>query len=284
MKNIDLSSYSGQKIPVLMKKADELFKEGLEGKIHAHKIYNTILDQVPIKYDENKFHVLRGILRQRIWNCERYFFWNEKFFSQSGQDRILKNHFFKNKKKGFFVEIGAFDGIEGSNCLYFENNYAWNGIALEPSKTQFSKLKKNRKCSVLNLAISSSEKEVEFYDVHEGLAQMSGINDINYSSKDIVEKDIKSKIKKYKLKTTTFDKIIPSDEVIDYLSIDIEGGEMEVLKSIDFKKYTIKVISVENNNPDNIDFNYFFKEKNFSFFDRIGVDEIFFNNKFFKLD
>ena len=284
MKNIDLSFYSGQKIPVLMKKADELFKEGLEGKIHAHKIYNTILDQVPIKYDENKFHVLRGILRQRIWNCERYFFWNEKFFSQSGQDRILKNHFFKNKKKGFFVEIGAFDGIEGSNCLYFENNYAWNGIALEPSKTQFSKLKKNRKCSVLNLAISSSEKEVEFYDVHEGLAQMSGINDINYSSKDIVEKDIKSKIKKYKLKTTTFDKIVPLDEVIDYLSIDIEGGEMEVLKSIDFKKYTIKVISVENNNPDNIDFNYFFKEKNFSFFDRIGVDEIFFNNKFFKLD
>ena len=284
MKNIDLSSYSGQKIPVLMKKADELFKEGLEGKIHAHKIYNTILDQVPIKYDENKLHVLRGILRQRIWNCERYFFWNEKFFSQSGQDRILKNHFFKNKKKGFFVEIGAFDGIEGSNCLYFENNYAWNGIALEPSKTQFSKLKKNRKCSVLNLAISSSEKEVEFYDVHEGLAQMSGINDINYSSKDIVEKDIRSKIKKYKLKTTTFDKIIPLDEVIDYLSIDIEGGEMEVLKSIDFKKYTIKVISVENNNPDNIDFNYFFKEKNFSFFDRIGVDEIFFNNKFFKLD
>ena len=284
MKNIDLSSYSGQKIPVLMKKADELFKEGLEGKIHAHKIYNTILDQVPIKYDENKFHVLRGILRQRIWNCERYFFWNEKFFSQSGQDRILKNHFFKNKKKGFFVEIGAFDGIEGSNCLYFENNYAWNGIALEPSKTQFSKLKKNRKCSVLNLAISSSEKEVEFYDVHEGLAQMSGINDINYSSKDIVEKDIKSKIKKYKLKTTTFDKIVPLDEVIDYLSIDIEGGEMEVLKSIDFKKYTIKVISVENNNPDNIDFNYFFKEKNFSFFDRIGVDEIFFNNNFFKLE
>ena len=284
MKNIDLSSYSGQKIPVLMKKAYELFKEGLEGKIHAHKIYNTILDQVPIKYDKNKLHVLRGILRQRIWNCERNFFWNEKFFSQSGQDRILKDHFFKNKKKGFFVELGAFDGIEGSNCFYFENSQAWNGIAVEASNTQFSKLKKNRKCVVLNLAISSSEKEVEFYDVHGGLAQMSGINDNNYSTKDIVEKDIKSKINKYKLKTTTFDKIIPLDKVIDYLSIDIEGGEMEVLKSIDFTKYTIKVISIENNNPDKIDFNYFFKEKNFSFFDRVGVDEIFFNNKFFKLD
>ena len=284
MKNIDLSFYSGQKIPVLMKKADELFKEGLEGKIHAHKIYNTILDQVPIKYDENKLHVLRGILRQRIWNCERNFFWNEKFFSQSGQDRILKNHFFKNKKKGFFVEIGAFDGVEGSNCLYFENNQAWSGIAVEPSKTQFSKLKKNRKCSVLNHAISSSEKEVEFYEVHQELAQMSGINDINYSTKDIVEKDIKSKINKYKLKTTTFNKIIPFDKIIDYLSIDIEGGELEVLKTIDFTKYVIKVISVENNNPEKINFNSFFKEKNFSFFDRIGVDEIFFNNKFFKLD
>ena len=64
-------------------------------------------------------------------------------------------HFFKNKKKGFFVEIGAFDGLEGSNCYYFENMQAWDGIAVEASKNHFSKLKKNRKCHVLNFAISS---------------------------------------------------------------------------------------------------------------------------------
>ena len=59
---------------------------------------------------------------------------------------------------------------------------------------------------------------------------------------------------------------------------------MDILETIDFTKYTIKVISVENNKPDEINFNSFFKKKNFSFFDRIGVDEVFFNNSYFKLD
>ena len=284
MKNIDLSFFEGKKIPVLIQKADELLKENLEGKIHAHKIYNTILDQTPILYDKDNLHVLRGILRHKIWKCERNFFWNEKFLSQSGQDKIIKNHFFKNKKKGFFVEIGAFDGLEGSNCYYFENMQAWDGIAVEASKNHFSKLKKNRKCHVLNFAISSSEKEVEFYDVEGELAQGSGINDRNYSLKKFVEKDPKSKVNKYKIKTTTFEKVIPSNKIIDYLSIDIEGNEMDILETIDFTKYTIKVISVENNKPDEINFNSFFKKKNFSFFDRIVVDEVFFNNSYFKFD
>ena len=284
MKNIDLSSLDGKKVKVLIDKADELFKENLEGKIHAHKIYNMILDQTPTKYDENNLHILRGILRHKIWKCERNFFWNEKFHSLSGQDKILKNHFFKNKKKGFFVEIGAFDGVEGSNCYYFENMQAWQGIAVEASKNHFSKLKKNRKCRALNFAISSLEKEVEFYDVEGELAQMSGINDKNYTTKEFVEKDTKSKINKYKIKTTTFNKIIPSDKIIDYLSIDTEGNEIDILETIDFSIYTIKVISVENNLHANINFNSFFEKRDFSFFDRVGSDEIFYNNKFFKLD
>jgi len=284
MKNIDLSSLEGKKVTVLIERADELFKENLEGKIHAHKIYNLILDQVPTKYDEANLHVLRGILRQKIWNCERAFFWNEKFFSQFGQDRILKNYFFKDKKKGFFVEIGAFDGITGSNCFYFENVQAWDGIAIEASKIQFNKLKKNRKCKLINKAISSKEKEVEFIEVQEGLTQMSGIDDENYTAKEIINKDTNSKVDKFKTKTVTFDEIVPNNTIIDYLSLDIEGGEMDVLKSINFSKYKIKVISVENNRPDKINFDLFFKKKNYSFFDRVGQDEIFFNNDFFKLN
>ncbi len=284
MKNIDLSYLEGKKVTVLIEKADKLFKENLEGKIHAHKIYNLILDQIPIKYDEANSHVLRGILRQKIWNCERNFFWNEKFFSQSGQDRILKDHFFKDKKKGFFVEIGAFDGITGSNCFYFENIQAWDGIAVEASKIQFSKLKKNRKCKLFNETISSKEKEVEFMEVQEGLTQMSGINDVNFAAREIIDKDTNSKVEKFKTKTVTFEKIIPNNNIIDYLSIDIEGGEMDILGSINFSKYKIKVISVENNRPGKINFDLFFKKKNYSFFDRVGQDEIFFNNDFFKLN
>ncbi len=284
MKNIDLSSLEGKKVTVLIEKADNLLKENLEGKIHAHKIYNLILDQIPTKYDNANLHVLRGILRQKIWNCERSFFWNEKFFSQSGQDKILKDHFFKDKKKGFFVEIGAFDGIEGSNCFYFEKVQEWDGIAVEASKIQFNKLKKNRKCKLFNEAINSKEKDVEFIEVQEGLTQMSGIDDENYIAKEFISKDPNSKIGKFNTKTVTFEKIVPTNAIIDYLSLDIEGGEMDLLESIDFSKYKIKVISVENNIPDKINFELFFKKKNYSFFDRVGQDEIFFNNDFFKLN
>ena len=283
MKNIDLREFRGKDILILLKKADELFIGNLEEKIHSHKIYNNVLEQIPIDYENIKLRELRGILRQKIWNCERSFFWNENFASQSGQDKIIKNSFFRSKKNGYFVEIGAFDGVLGSNCIHFEKSMNWEGIAIEPSKIQFEKLSKNRNCKVLNKAISSTEKDVEFIEVIEGLTQMSGIDDDNYSAKLIIENNKKNKFNKNKMKTSTFEKSILTKE-IDYLSIDIEGAELDVLKSINFQEFIIKVISVENNNPEKINFNSFLKENNFSFFDRVGQDEIFYNNKFFKLN
>ena len=124
---------------------------------------------------------------------------------------------------------------------------------------------------------------MEFIEVIEGLTQMSGIDDDNYSAKLIIQSNKKNKFNKNKMKTSTFEKSVLTKE-IDYLSIDIEGAELDVLKSINFKEYIIKVISVENNNPEKINFNLFLKENNFSFFDRVGQDEIFYNNKFFKLN
>ena len=284
MKNIDLSHLVGKDISIALKEAQELSAKNLEGKIHAHKIYNFLLDQIPNEYSESKFHVLRGILREKIWDNERIFFWNEKFFSQAGQDKVIKNHFFPNKKNGFFLEIGAYDGIEGSNCFHFEKFLNWNGIAFEPSKVQYEKLKNNRNCKILNKAISNSIVEVDFVEVIEGLTQMSGIKNENYTAENIIKKNGQSKTEISKIITTTFDQEVSSDQEIDYLSIDIEGGELSVLETIDFEKYTIKVVSVENNLPDKFNFNSFFISKNFSFFDRVGQDEIFYNNSHFKLN
>ena len=283
MKNINLDQFTGKNISFIMSKADELFKKDLEGIVHAHKIYNMLIEEIPNTYDEKKFHVLRGDLRQKIWNCERKLFWNEKFPSQSGQDKIIKNYFFKDKKHGFFIEIGAFDGIMGSNCFHFEKFLNWEGIAFEPSNTQFEKLKLNRKCHLINKAIATEEKEVEFLEVEEGYTQMSGILNEKYISEETIKKDPRSKTKKIIITTTTFDKNIPADKEIDYLSLDIEGGEMELLDSIDFKKYNIKVISVENNSPEKLNFKEFFDKKNFNYFDRVGQDEIFYNKNYFKL-
>ena len=117
-------------------------------------------------------------------------------------------YFFRSKKNGYFVEIGAFDGVLGSNCIHFEKSMNWEGIAIEPSKIQFEKLSKNRNCKVLNAAISSTEKDVEFIEVIEGLTQMSGIDDDNYSAKLIIENNKKNKFNKNKMKTSTFEKSI----------------------------------------------------------------------------
>ncbi len=284
MKNIDLSHLIGKDVSVAFKEAQELFEKNLEGKIHAHKIYSHLIDQVPNEYSEKKLHVLRGMIREKIWKCEKIFFWNEKFFSQAGQDKIIKNHFFQNKKNGFFIEIGAYDGIIGSNCYHFEKFLNWEGIAIEASKIQYDKLKNNRKCKTVNKAISNKIKDVEFVEVIEGLTQMSGINNENNTAIQIINNNENSKTKISKITTTTFEEEIKSNFEIDYLSIDIEGEELDLLKSIDFNKYTIKVISVENNVPDKFNYNTFFKSKNFSFFDRIGQDEIFFNNRYYKFN
>ena len=97
MKNINLNQFAGNDASTLIKEADKLFSKDLEGKLNAHKIYNVLLDEIPNIYDDKRLYVLRGFLRQKIWDCERKFFWNEKFYSQSGQDKIIKNFFFPNK-------------------------------------------------------------------------------------------------------------------------------------------------------------------------------------------
>ena len=285
MKNIDLSQFHGQNVNAVLKKADELFNKDIESKINAHKIYSVLLDQVPNIYTSKNEHVLRGQLRKKIWDCEKFFFWNEKYFSQAGQDKIIKEIFFKNKKKGYFIEIGAFDGVQGSNCYHFEKFLDWDGIAFEPSRIQFEKLKKNRKCKLLNEAVSHEIKDVEFIEVTEGLTQMSGINDNFYRRNlKIISNSKTSKTQSIKLKTVTFEKSVPKNIDIDYLSIDIEGGELDLLNSINFKDNDIKVVSVENNEPSELNFKDFFDRKNFIYFDRIGQDEVFYNSKFFKFD
>ena len=264
--------------------ADTFYRQGFEGKKKALEIYLLALDKVPNHQDVNKSYVIRGIIRKRIWDCQKSTNGNKFFFSECGQDKIVKDTFFKNQEDGFFVEIGAFDGLQGSNCYHFERFMNWKGIAIEASPTQFNKLKKNRNCQLHNVALSSTKKTVEFYEVTEGFTQMSGINNANYqnSFNRIINKS-KSKINKIKINSIPFSEIIPNNQIIDLVSIDIEGNEFEVLNSIDYDIYEIKVIILENNIPEKLNYLKFFTEKNYSYYDRVGMDEIYYNNKYFNL-
>ena len=280
----DSFSLKGKNIKEIVVYADNLFRGDDNKKIEAHKIYKLVLEKIPNLQDGEKPYVVRGIIRKRIWDCLRKLGQNSDYFSEAGQDMLVKDNFFKNKKSGFFVEIGAYDGIDGSNCYHFEKFMNWEGIAVEASPLQFEKLKKNRNCKLINLALGSENKQVEFYEVAEGFTQMSGINNLNFqNSFQRIKKNSNSKINKIDIECKTFDKLIPDDQIIDLISIDIEGNELDVLKSIDFDKYQIKVIIVENIVPNELSYLKFFLEKNFSYFDRVGMDEIYYNQKYFNL-
>ena len=98
-----------------------------------------------------------------------------KYYSQFGQDKFCYENFFINKEDGFFLEIGALDGIKFSNTYFFEKR-GWKGICVEPSPKKFSLLEKNRNCICEQLAVSDvSGEKFSFMDIHGYGEGLSGI-------------------------------------------------------------------------------------------------------------
>lgn len=179
------------------------------------------------------------------------------FNSQDNQDKYLETTIFKGYKNGFYVDVGAHDGISINNTLYFEKHNNWNGINIEPIKKVFSNLVINRPNNInLNCAVCNNDGETEFL-CNTGYTEMiSGIKDTfdyrhlrrleyeNMQSGSITEV--------IKVNTNKLETIFDENNVshINYLSIDVEGAEFEVIKSINFDKVFIDVIGFENNYSD----------------------------------
>lgn len=179
------------------------------------------------------------------------------FYSQYGQDKYLEEHIFKGYKNGFYVDVGAHDGITINNTLYFEKNNNWNGINIEPINNVFKKLMANRPNDInLNYAICNDEGQREFL-CNTGYTEMiSGLKhtfDNRHLHRLQKENNIKgSSTKIIKVYTKKLETIFDEHNVshINYLSIDVEGAEFEVIQSINFDKVFIDVIGFENNYND----------------------------------
>ena len=166
-------------------------------------------------------------------------------YSKLNQDiNVLK--FYNNKTDGYFVEIGASDGIKISNTYLLEKEYNWKGICIEPIQEEYEKLVNNRKCICENISVySSSNLELEFAICHEN-SLLSGL----YSHIDHHKNTVDNNKKIFNSKTKTLTDILDinkSPKFIEYLSIDTEGSELEILKGIDFNKYMFGIIDIEHN-------------------------------------
>lgn len=178
------------------------------------------------------------------------------FYSQYKQDEYLEATVFKGYKDGFYVDVGSHDGVSLNNTLYFEKNNNWRGINIEPIKGVFDKLVENRTADAninINCAVCNCDGEADFY-LNEGYTEMlSGIIE-NYDAKHFerlnkenAENAATTQV--IKVNTRRLETIFDEHSVshIHYLSIDVEGAEFEVIKSINFDKVFIDVVGFENN-------------------------------------
>lgn len=165
------------------------------------------------------------------------------FYAQEGEDIILK-HIFAEVKKGFYVDVGAHKPIQYSTT-YMLYQKGWQGINIDPMpgvKQQFNKMR-HRDIN-LEMGISNEPGEKEFYIFNEDA--------INTFDKEIAlgrnQELGYTLVRVERIKTDTLLNILnqyADNKEIDYLNIDVEGHELDVLQQNDWGKYRPKVISVE---------------------------------------
>ena len=160
--------------------------------------------------------------------------------SQYNQDKILNEKYFNNKKNGVFLDIGAHDGIDLSNTYFFEKNLEWSGICFEPVPTVFNSLSQNRNCTLVN-GCAWYEDTKKTFRVVKGYSEMlSGILDsYNPLHLNRINNECETYGSTYEdIEVDCYDinKILIQNNLkkIDFISIDTEGSELEILKRIDF--------------------------------------------------
>jgi FkbM family methyltransferase len=169
---------------------------------------------------------------------------NSIYKSQIGQD-IFTNIILRGKKNGFFIEIGVGDGTYLSNSYYFEKNKDWKGVLCEPNKDFHEVISGKRNAVLCKDAIyNKSIQNVNLLSVDEfkeySTLEMSGENDHINREKATLQR----------INTITFDQLAEMNDLpldIDYISIDTEGSEFEILSCIDLKKFNVSVFTIEHN-------------------------------------
>ena len=155
------------------------------------------------------------------------------------------------KKRGFFVEFGATDGVMLSNTHLLENEFFWDGILAEPARRWHSALKKNRNCvlETSRCVWSKSGEILNFNEADEGeFSSIESFSDSDHNSSK------RKSVSKYELETISLRDLLEQNNApksIDFLSIDTEGSEFEILNAFDFGAYRFNVITCEHNYTSN---------------------------------
>jgi hypothetical protein len=177
-----------------------------------------------------------------------------KYLSQIGQDKYFIECINNGKQNGFFVDVGAHNGISFSNTYVLEKHFNWKGLCIEMDNILFDKLKNNRSSKCVNECVFSQsglEKVIEVplaNPIAEGNDMLIRIKDLPlYKDGNFFDPQFnvtRNYIKITKTLTHIFkENNVPS--VIDYMSIDIVGSDLDAIKGLDFDSYKIQFLTIE---------------------------------------
>ena len=151
------------------------------------------------------------------------------------------------KRNGFFVEFGSTNGLKNSNTWLLEKKLGWHGILAEPNPFWHADLAANRTAFIEHKCVSSKSDEIiTFIATDESDPELSSIAD--FAMGDHFS-DVRSQGKHIQVETISLDDLLEKYQappIVDYLSIDTEGSELDILSAYSFDR-TFDVLSVENN-------------------------------------
>jgi FkbM family methyltransferase len=198
---------------------------------------------------ENLIQLVKPIFKIKIFRTG-LLLWhttvNEKIlgsYSQKGEDLIIEK-LLKNKKKGFYIDVGANNPFDCSNTARFYKK-GWHGINIEPIPKNIKEFEIKRPKDInLNIGIGTKEGSFDFYEFKEDM--------LSTFSKEEADEEIKKGkklVKKHTIKIQKLSKVLDKytkNKEIDLLSIDTEGFDFDVLKSNDWSKFKPKIICIES--------------------------------------
>ena len=153
----------------------------------------------------------------------------QKYLGQALQDKWVCE-FFNFKRNGYFLDLGAMDGITSSNTYILEKEYGWDGICVECQPVHLEKLKKNRTCKI----------------IEKGIWKTNGFFSFNPQTSSISLTFVNAP----PIETVTFEWIFSHynvPKVIDYISLDVEGVEYDVLTKFPFDTHIATLWTIEHN-------------------------------------
>jgi FkbM family methyltransferase len=179
-------------------------------------------------------------------NFKRFIFRNIQYLEE-GLQVLWILFIFNCRENGYFVEFGACDGLHFSNTNLLEKEFGWKGILVEPSRGYNNAISKNRNVVIdKRLVWSKTGESIEFAEVSAG--GLSGAISTFRGSHSLKKRQLLG-IKKYRVETVSLNDLLDEHKSplnFDFLSIDTEGSEFEIVKNFNLDKYRPKVISIEH--------------------------------------